>query len=79
MKKLLIILSFIFILTGCNRSVVDLSYHYNYAKVISGDTIIKEGKVKNWSDYENSDSVSITFDDGTKIYTHISNIILIEE
>ena len=79
MKKLLIILSFIFILTGCNRSVVDLSYHYNYAKIVSGDTIIKEGKVKNWSDYETSDSVSIAYDDGTKIYTQISNVILCQE
>ena len=75
MKKLLIILSFIFILTGCNTSIVDSSY-YNYAKIISGDTIIKEGKVKNWNGYD--DFVSITFDDGTKIYTHISNAILIE-
>ena len=76
MKKLLIILSFIFILTGCDASVVDSS-HYNYAKIISGDTIIKEGKVKNWNGYD--DFVSITFNDGTKIYTHISNVILIEE
>lgn len=79
MKKLLIVMSMIFVLTGCNRTIVDLSYHYNYAKVMTGETIIKEGKIRNWSDYENSDSVSITFDDGTKIYTHISNVILIEE
>lgn len=79
MKKFLIVLSLIFVLTGCNRTIVDLSYHYNYAKVVTGETIIKEGKIRNWSDYENSDSVSITFDDGTKIYTHISNVILIEE
>lgn len=81
MKKILILISLLFVLAGCysNYSVIDVNYHYNYAKVLTGETIIKEGKVQEWRDYQNSDSVSIVFEDGTKIYTHISNVILIEE
>lgn len=81
MKKIVAILSLLIVLAGCNfnYSVVDFNYHYNYAKVITGEIVIKEGKVKEWVDYENSDSVSIVFEDGTKIYTHLSNVVLFEE
>lgn len=62
--------------TGYNRSFFDLTYNFTEAIVFRADGE-DHVKVKTWCDYENSDMMQITLEDGTTYLTHSSNIILI--
>lgn len=39
-------------LTGCNKTIVDFNYTYNYAVIQLPNGEIVEGKVQEWTDYE---------------------------
>lgn len=41
----------------------------------NGET--KEIEVRSWVDYANSDAISITGENGERIYTHLNNVVLI--
>ena len=62
--------------TSYNRSFFDLTYNFTEAIVFRADGE-DHVKVKTWCDYENSDMIQITLEDGTTYLTHSSNIILI--
>ena len=40
---------------------------------------IKEIELLIWTDYENSDAISIIGKNGEQIYTHLNNVVLIGE
>lgn len=75
-KAVLIIFSIAVLTTGCgNVDIIDTNYTYN-AAIIEG---VGEVKVKQWRDYDNSDSIQIISTDGKVYYTHLSNVILINK
>ena len=86
MKKIFaFILAFILILSlsisayAYNKSIFDTKYHFNYAYVglPNGKTI--EGEVQSWKDWEDSDMLQVTFEDGITYYSHSSNIMLVSK
>lgn len=80
MKKiicLLLALACMLCLCGCNKTVIDTKYHFNYAYVALPDGTCVEGPIKSWADWDDSDMLQVTFTDGATYYTHSSNIILI--
>ena len=80
MKKiicLLLVLAAMVALCGCNRTIIDTTYHFNYAYVSLPDGTHVEGAIRSWRDWDDSDVVQVTFTDGTVYYTHSSNIVLI--
>lgn len=81
MKKIIIaVLCIVFalLLVGCNRQMIDLDYHFNNAYLVVGDEV-KTIKVKSWADYENSDMVQITDENGVVYLTHSTNVILFSD
>lgn len=75
-KAALIIFSIAILTTGCgNVDIIDTNYTYN-AAIIEG---VGEVNVKQWRDYDNSDSIQIISTDGKVYYTHLSNVILINK
>lgn len=61
-----------------NRSWFDTKYNFTEAIVFRGDGE-EQVKVKSWMDYENSDMIQITLDNGKTYLTHSSNVILIAD
>lgn len=51
MKKLILICSLVFILTGCNKQVFDFDYNYNEIRC-NYDGIKFNLKIDKWTDYE---------------------------
>lgn len=84
MKKivcLLLVLALCFAIVGCgyNKTLVDVSYRFNYAYIAMPDGTCIEGDVKSWKDWDDSDMIQVTFSDGAVYYTHSSNVVLIAE
>ena len=53
MKRALLAIIFAgLILTGCNKTVMDFNYTYNYAIIQLPNGEVVEGKVDEWCDYE---------------------------
>lgn len=80
MKKivcLLLVLAAMLALCGCNQTIIDTTYHFDYAYVSLPDGTHVEGEVKGWRDWDDSSVMQVTFADGTVYYTHSSNIVLI--
>jgi major membrane immunogen (membrane-anchored lipoprotein) len=80
MKKiicLLLVLAAMLALCGCNQTIIDTTYHFDYAYVAMPDGTCVEGNVKSWKDWDDSDVIQVTFTDGTVYYTHSSNVVLI--
>lgn len=77
-KKYLLPLLALF-LCGCigNSQIIDTTYTYKKAivKMPNGET--KEIEVRSWTDYANSDAISITGENGEHIYTHLNNVVLL--
>lgn len=73
MKKLVVtVLLEMFVLTGCNKQVIDMNYTFNYAQIEG----IGKIEIKAWNDYGDSDMVQVISKDGTTYLTHSSNVIL---
>lgn len=80
MKKiiaLLLVLLTAWLLCGCNKTVFDTTYTFNYAFVSLPDGSCIDGPIKAWKDWDDSDMMQVTFSDGTVYYTHSSNIVLV--
>lgn len=80
MKKIIcLLLAFacVLCLCGCNKTIIDTAYHFNYAYVAMPDGTCVDGPIRAWNDWDDSDMIQVTFTDGTVYYTHSSNVILI--
>lgn len=64
------------ILCSCNMTVFDTTYSFEEAVIFRADGE-QRVKIKNWCDYEYSDMVQITLENGEVYLTHSSNVILI--
>lgn len=68
------------IISGCNRQWIDTTWNYNTAIIKSGfDGFAGKVRIKSWRDYENSDMVQITTQDGRTMLTHSANVMLVNE
>jgi len=75
MKKLLILVVGLLLLSGCNLQIIDTTWKYDTAYINVGDeTIVCE--VSSWKDYKNSDMVQVKCKDGRTFLGHSSAIIL---
>ena len=59
-----------------NRSFFDLTYNFDEAIIFRADGE-QSIKVREWCDFENSDMIQVTADNGDVYLTHSSNVILI--
>ena len=66
-----------FITTGCNKSLVDITYTFNYAYIEMPDGSCVEGEVSSWLDYEDGDQIQITID-GVTYLTDTTRVILVK-
>ena len=65
-------------LTGCNKSFIDTTYHFDTAIIALADGTSITGKVQSWTDYEEGDQIQVKMND--KVYlVHSSDITLIAE
>lgn len=78
MKKLMIMIALVIMLTGCNRQVIDLTYHYDRAIIQLPNGEIIDGEVESWSDYEDGDQLQIKID-GVTYLVHSQDVVLIAE
>ncbi len=75
MKKILLVVLGILVLTGCNIQVLDTTWKYDVAYINVGDqTIVCD--VSSWKDYKNSDMLQVKCKDGRTFLGHSSAIIL---
>ena len=80
MKKiiaLVLVLLTAWLLCGCNKTIFDTTYTFNYAFVSLPDGSCVDGPIRAWNDWEDSDMLQVTFSDGTVYYTHSSNVVLV--
>jgi hypothetical protein len=75
MKKIILILLGMLILSGCNIQVLDTTWKYDIAYINVGDqTIVCD--ISSWKDYKNSDMLQVKCKDGRTFLGHSSAIIL---
>jgi uncharacterized lipoprotein NlpE involved in copper resistance len=75
MKKIILALLGVLILSGCNIQVIDTTWKYDVAYINVGDqTIVCD--VSSWKDYKNSDMLQVKCKDGRTFLGHSSSIIL---
>ena len=67
-----------FLMTGCNKQMVDLTYSYERAIISLPNGEVIEGKVSSWTDFEDGDQIQVRID-GKTYLVHSSNIALISE
>lgn len=78
MKKFItvvLVIIMIFALTGCNKQIIDLNYHFNYAIIQLPNGDIVEGNVQSWTDFEDGDQIQVKID-GVTYLVHSANIVL---
>lgn len=90
MKKLIVVALLVMmclILAGCgttgssgdgiyNKTLFDTKYSFKTAYVALPDGSMIKGTVKSWMDWDDSDMLQVTLDNGHTYYTHSMNIIL---
>ena len=64
------------ILCSCNMTLFDTTYSFEEAVIFRADGE-QRVRIKNWCDYENSDMIQITLENGDVYLTHSANVILI--
>ena len=81
MKKLtalVLALTLMILMTGCNKQMVDLTYSYERAILSLPNGEVIEGKVSSWTDFEDGDQIQVRID-GKTYLVHSSNIVLISD
>ena len=80
MKKLLVGLFTVFMLSGChgNSTIIDTNYTFDKAIVKMPNGEVKEFKIKKWSDYE-GEQIQITTEEGDIYLFSTFNCVLINE
>ena len=79
MKKLttlVLALILMFLMTGCNKQMVDLTYSYERAIISLPNGEVIEGKVSSWTDFEEGDQIQVKIN-GKTYLVHSSNVVLI--
>ena len=71
----LILVVSLLLFTGCNRSVFDTTYSFDYAIIGLPDGEFIEGEVQSWLDFEDGDQIQVKID-GVTYLTHITNVVL---
>lgn len=58
-----VILAATILFSGCNKTVADFTYKYNYAwiELPGGDVV--EGPVQSWTDFEDGDQIQVKIND----------------
>lgn len=75
----LIIITFILLsMTGCNRQMLDRTYHYDHAIICLPNGEMVEGEVSSWRDFEDCDQIQVKVD-GVTYLVHSSMIALISD
>lgn len=74
----MILLSGILTLSGCNKQMVDLTYSYERAILMLPNGEVIEGKVSSWTDFDDGDQIQVRID-GKTYLVHSSNIVLISD
>lgn len=78
MKKLLVgAILVVAMCTGCNKQVIDTTYHFNRAIINLPDGSVIKGDVDSWNDYD-SDQIQVKID-GVMYLVHSNNVVLISE
>lgn len=74
---LLIVLSMVIMLTGCNKQVLDTTWKFDRAIITlpNGETV--EGKVDSWKDFD-GDQIQVKID-GVSYLVHSENVVLIAD
>ena len=67
-----------FVITGCNKQMVDLTYSYERAIILLPNGEVVEGKVSSWTDFEDGDQIQVKID-GKTYLVHSSNVVLISD
>ena len=63
-----------------NKQIIDFNHqNFNVAYVKGDSNIWERIQIKAWKDWEQSDSIQIITADGNAIYTHLSNVKLMEK
>lgn len=74
----LILISVVGLCTSCNVQLMDTTWNFDRAVISMQDGTVVSGEVDSWLDFENSDAVQINID-GVTYYTHLSNVVLIDD
>ena len=81
MKKLtalVLALILVFLMAGCNKQMVDLTYSYERAILSLPNGEVIDGKVSSGTDFEDGDQIQVRID-GKTYLVHSSNIVLISD
>ena len=63
-----------------NKQIIDFNHQkFNVAYVKGNSNIWERVQIKAWKDWEKSDSIQVITEDGNVIYTHLSNVKLMEK
>jgi len=81
LRKLLIVLLsifcllfVIFALSGCNAQLIDTNYKFDTVHIYETG---KCYKIKTWRDYDDSDQLQVTLEDGTVLLLHSTDCALV--
>lgn len=79
MKKLIVlVVLFAVLMTGCNRSIADVTYAYDRAIIKLANDEVIEVKIRKWCDYE-GEQIQIIAEDGTVYLTNSFRCDLIKD
>ena len=74
----IMIIVMMFILTGCNQTIIDTNYTFDRAIVVLNDGTKMEIEIKEWCDYE-GEQLQIKDKDGKTYLVSSFNTILIKD
>lgn len=74
---LVLVIALTFVLSGCNAQLVDTVWSYKEAYIRLYDGKYVHGNVVSWKDWDDSDVIQVTLDNGNTYYSHASNIVLV--
>lgn len=60
---------------GCNQTLLDTTYHYNYAWISLPNGEVVEGTVQTWTDFEDGDQIQLKIN-GVTYLTDTTRCIL---
>lgn len=63
-----------------NKQIIDFNHqNFKVAYVLGDNNKWEKVNIKAWKDWEKSDSIQVITEDGNVIYTHLSNVKLMEK
>ena len=75
----IMIIVMMFILTGCNQTIIDTNYTFDRAIVVLNDGTKMEIEIKEWTDYSDGEQLQIKGKDGKTYLVSSFNTILIKD